>query len=398
MSASSTTELLIHCLQPDTEPAAWQAQLASADTEKFTVSAIVLGLAPLIQRRLRESNVALPPRASARLLAAGRAAAARQDAILAQLAEVLDACAGAHVDLIALKGIYLATHVYPVPGMRPMNDIDVLVRPEQLPALEALLLRLGYEAHYKSPERGARVVKHTSTFRKPGGDGATPNPYLSASAERTLEPHTSLEESWFGLRADVTPGVWERSVPIGFPGIAAPARALCPSDLLLHLSVHLTFHLIMGYPSLVQLVDLLMLSGALAPQDWQSVVPRARTHRVSPFVYAALRLAWLALHAPIPGEVIGALAAATPPRVRAHAETFSVGDLMQRTQRPPLNTLPQRIGRGVQERAEVARWTGSLTGRAAVWRTLLDVGHTDTSQLIAERVRQWRGGGAAKGQ
>jgi len=268
-----------------------------------------------------------------------------------------------------------------------MNDIDVLLRPEQLGALETILLQLGYEAHYKSPQSGARIVKHTSTFRKHTGDGATPNPYLSGESERTIEPHTSLEESWFGLRADITPGVWQRSIASNFGGHRA--RVLCPSDLMLHLSIHLTFHLIMGYPSLVQLIDLLMVSRTLRADAWTALVQRARAQKVSGFIYAALRLAHTTLAAPIPDEVLRALCADTPTSVRAHAETLSLADAMQRTQRPPLTTLTQRLRRGVQERAETARWASSMSERVAIWRTLVDVGRTDTGQMIGARLRSF---------
>ncbi len=388
MSTLGSIELLLAAFQPDTNPAIWQAQLAHADTDKLAVSAIVLGWAPLFHWQLTQWSIALPPRAEAKLLATRRASAARQVAITSQLSELLDACAPAHIELLVLKGAYLATHVYPEPDTRPMNDIDVLVQPEQLPALETILLRLGYAAHYKSPESGARVVKHTSTFRKRSGDGATPNPYISSESERTIEPHSSLEESWFGLRADITRGVWQRSITTNFG--AHSARALCPSDLLLHLSVHLTFHLIMGYPSLVQLVDLLMVSRTLQADDWTALVLRAREQKVSGFIYAALRLARITLHAPIPEFVLRGLAEHTRAHVRAHAETLSLQDVMHRTQRPPLTTLAQRLQRGIHERRETARWARSIGERAAVWRTLVDVSRTDTARLIGARLRQRR--------
>ena len=386
MPLSSTVELLIAAFRPDTDPALWQAQLQSADTDNLAVSALVLGLAPLLAWRLSGWGITLPPRAAAKLQAGRQASALRQQAIEAQLADVLAACAREQIALIVLKGAYLATHFYPDAGTRPMNDIDVLVRRKQLPALEVLLKRLGYGAHYKAPDTGARVVKHTSTFRKPDPDAATPNPYLSAGSTHTVEPHTSLEESWFGLRADITPGVWERSVPAGIG--AHDGRALCPSDLLLHLCVHLTFHLVMGYPSLVQLLDLLWVSRTLSEDDWHATVERSMAQQVSGFISAALRLARLSLHAPISDDALCALGRATPARVRAHAETLSLDDVLRRTQRPPLTTLAQRIRRGLVERAECDRWAATPAQRAAIWGTLVDMRRTDTGQSIGARLRE----------
>ena len=69
-----------------------------------------------------------------------------------------------------------------------------------------------------------------------------------------VEPHGSLEESWFGLKVDVTPGVWARAVPVLVYG--QPAYRLSTSDMILHLAVHAAFHVIMGASVFVQLYDI----------------------------------------------------------------------------------------------------------------------------------------------
>jgi hypothetical protein len=382
----TSLEQLIAALRVDAHPDGWSQQTAAADADKLVVSALVLGMAPLLHWQLSQWNVTLPPRALAKLAAAHQASLTRQQAIAAQLRELVCACARESLPIIVLKGAYLAEFVYPEQGLRPMNDIDVLLQPSHLPQVEALLKRLGYEGHYKSAAEGARIVKHTSTFRKPQTHQSTPNPYLSAESERTIEPHTSLEESWFGLRADITDGVWERSIEIDYHG--QPARALCLSDLMLHLCLHLTFHLIMGFPSIVQLLDLRMVSARLSSNDWDEMLRRARERNVMSYLYAALRLAHLTLAAPVPVMVLRELAAATPARVRAHAETLSLRDVMRRTQQPPLTTIAQRLQRGAQDRAETARWATTWGEWWNVWRTLLDVAKTDTGKIIGQRIKQ----------
>jgi Uncharacterised nucleotidyltransferase len=389
MSTSGALELLLAAFRADTDPAGWQHRAAAVDADKLVISAIVLGIAPLLHWQLSAWGVTLPSRAWAKLLSARSASATRQQATQTQLAEILAAGARSQLYPIVLKGAYLAVHVYPDAGLRPMNDIDILVSPAELPVIEDILVRLGYTGHYKDRAEGARIVKHTSTFRKAGGAPGTPNPYLNAEAERTIEPHVSLEESWFGLRADITPGVRERSHPADFEGHTA--RALCPSDLMLHLCIHLSFHLIMGWPSIVQLLDLLWVGRRLESADWDALSRRAIDREVPGFIYAALRLARLELDAPVPAEVLAHLSEATAAGVRAHAESLSTADVMRRTQRPPLTTIRQRLTRSVRERAETARWAGTLPERLAVWRTLVDVAHSDTGKLIGARLRQAAG-------
>ncbi len=379
-------ELLAAAFRAGETPGEWQAQLESIDQDALAISAIVLGLAPLLHWRLTQWNLQLEPRAMAKLAATREFARIQHKAIQTQLDQVLTALQAQAVTPILLKGNYLAACVYPEPSLRQMNDIDLLVTPQDLARTEAALLGLGYLASHKAPDRGAGVTKHTSTFRPPRDDDPTPNPYLSAAAGRTVEPHTSLEEAWYGLHADITPGVWERSIAIQLN--PHTVRALCADDLITHLAVHLCFHLIMGYPSMVQLLDLLFVTERFQDEiQWDVVVARARERRAAAFVYAALQLAVQTLDAPIPRAVLERLERACPAHVRAYARTLTLAEVAARTQRPPVTGLTQRIRRGWQDRREVAHWASSLTDQWRVWRTMIDVAHSDTGELIARRLR-----------
>ena len=379
----ASIELIVRALRVDAEVSSWRP--ADFDEDDLAVTAIVVGLAPLLHWRLESWGVSLAPRAQAKLAASRRAALEREAAIGSQLAEALDALAVSGLTPIVLKGAYLAGAAYPAPGLRLMNDIDLLFRPRDLPAAERVLADLGYGARSRAPEAGARVTKHTSTFRRAGEDSATPNPYLSQAAGCTIEPHRSLEESWYGLRVDITPGVWDRGRESAIAD--RPARTLSPEDTLLHVAVHLVFHLIMGYPALVQLMDMRFVIERWAGDlDWQRFHELASGAGAAPFVYAALRLARETLAAPVPLPTLNALAAACPSALRARAARLSLADVLRRTQRPPVVTLHQRLTHGLAERAEVARWAPTLAAKWQVWRTALDVPRTDTGRLIAQRI------------
>jgi hypothetical protein len=374
---------LLAALRADCDADAWHARLegGQGDLDDLAVTALALGLAPLLQHRLAGWGRPLPAaRAQAKLEFARQAERARQAARRQQLAEALARLPGPPV---VLKGAYLAEAVYPEPGLRPMNDIDLLFPPGDLPAVAEALRDLGYAAREKSADLGPGIRKHTSTFKQPGA-AATPNPYLSGDGSLMIEPHRSLEESWFGLRCDLTPGMLDRAVPLEFAG--QPARALAPADALLHLAVHLTFHLVMGSPSFVQLADLAVFTRQVAV-DWDDFLARARELRASGYAYAAARLAVLVLAAGFPPEVVRALGAASPPSVRAAAERLSLAAVVQRTQVPPLRSLPQRLRRGLSDRAETARWAHSPVEWTRIWWTLLDVARTDTFHGLVSRHR-----------
>jgi hypothetical protein len=90
----------------------------------------------------------------------------------------------------------------------------------------------------------------------------------------------------------------------------------------------------------------------------------------------------LTLGVPVPADVLQTLAAASPPKVRAVAETLSLADMLRRTQKPPLRTIPQRLRRGLADRAETARWAHSFDEWLRVWWSLVDVRRTDTWRMI----------------
>jgi hypothetical protein len=350
---------------------------AVVDWDDLAVTAIALGLAPWLHYRLESQDSLLPdPRAQAKLAYMRQTEAARHIARQSQIGQLL---AGLPVVPIVLKGAYLAERVYPAPGLRPMNDIDLLFKPEDLAAVSAALNELGYGSKEKSPDQGPGITKHTSTFRRAGNLAATPNPYLSSGASHMVEPHRSLEESWFGLKCDLTPGMWARSQPLEIAGKSA--RALAPADNLLHLCVHLTYHLIMGSPSFVQLADLAVFAERM-PVDWDDFVSRAVDRRAAGYALAAAGLAVRVLGAPIPLTVIEALHSASPSWVRAAASQLSIADMMRRTQRPPLRTVGQRLRRGIADRTETARWAHSGPEWLRVWWTLVDFRRTDTWQML----------------
>jgi len=382
-SGLSATQLILDALRPHQTPTTWESDFArlQADWDDLAVRAIVLGLAPQLHKQLGHWGLEIGARAAAKLGAAYQAQAWRNEAIFAQLGEALIACTERGLRPIALKGVHLAALVYADPALRPMNDIDLLFTPEELPAAESLLESLGYGGKHKSAELGPGVTKHASTFRRASPEAATPNPYLSTGAERTIEPHTSLEESWFGLKVDITPGVRDRAIAATLAG--QPCRVLAPGDLLLHLCVHFCFHLIMGAPSMVQLADLLAATSA-GGVDWFAFTGYAVARRAAPYALAALTLARKLLDAPLPADILDALSRDTPTALRRRIDRLGLADVLRRTQQKPLTSIPQRIRRGLADRAETARWAAGWGGKWAVWKTALRVGSTDTWRMMRE--------------
>jgi hypothetical protein len=354
--------------------------------DDIVVTAIALGLGPLLHWRLTQIGLNLPPLALAKLAVTRQAHAKRNAEIGRQLAEILAACASHQLEVLVLKGALLAPTVYAEPALRPMNDIDLLFRPETLGQVGAVLENLGYTGKHKNPEQGPGVTKHLSTYRRLGNEAPTPNPYLSAGGDRMVEPHGSLEESWFGLKVDITRGVWERAVPISL--YQQPAYRLSATDMLLHLTVHAVFHVIMGSSVFVQLYDIGQVIRAWSDElDWSELLALSREARAQPFVYAALYWAGQLYRVALPDEILRGLAQACRPGLVAYVQSLDALRLLKRTQQPPLLTLGQRLRRGLRDRQETARWAGSLAEKWHVWQTALAFHKTDTASLLKKRLK-----------
>src|SRR6266542_513918 len=79
---------------------------------------------------------------------------------IVRAAQVLEAAAAAGVTMMPFKGVLLADVVYGDPGMRPMVDIDLLVRAAELPAAEAALLPLGFRRMFADGPRYRAPFAH----------------------------------------------------------------------------------------------------------------------------------------------------------------------------------------------------------------------------------------------
>jgi hypothetical protein len=183
------------------------------------------GLAPLAFHSLAN----LPPVEPAirQLLAHEHRRSARLNlSALADLHTMLPAFAAAQVPVLLMKGAALATRLYPMPSLRPMRDLDLLVRPEHATQAHDVLTGLGYTP---APERrpGAQLAFGTErAYRRPG--------------------HLTVELHWHVLNLNsyqqLAPAAWfwQQAEPITIA--SAPAFVLRPTAQLLHLAAHLSLH------------------------------------------------------------------------------------------------------------------------------------------------------------
>jgi hypothetical protein len=159
------------------------------------------------------------------------ATAARWLRLRFELRNLMSEFARHNLDYVVLKGAVLAFIAYPDSSLRPVSDIDLLIRPENL----AKALRLIDQAGFRSPKR--LEFAHPANLK----DFVVPGEEISLPLEKPgtqalIEVHTQLEsaEPWFPVPIEK---VWERTEETDWNDVRIPI--LDPHEFLFHLVLHL---------------------------------------------------------------------------------------------------------------------------------------------------------------
>ena len=204
---------------------------------------------------------------------------------------VLTALRNAGIPAAGLKGVYLLENVYPDIGSRSMNDIDLLVKKQDLPKSLAVLQELGYQVETYFDLADENIdTKHVPPMTKPG--------------HAIVELHWTLleEDEPFTIDAEA---LWQRALPAKIANV--DALTLSVEDLILHLCLHLTYqhYLTLGLRGLMDIAQ--VIHKFETKIDWQILVEIARSWRAERVTALTLKLVETQLGVPIPLEVITAL-------------------------------------------------------------------------------------------
>src|ERR1035437_6704327 len=217
-----TDELLLYCLRvvPDEAGDGRLETLSSADWDAFIEESGRYGVTPLLYHRLRtfHSDSPIPANVMARLRHFYLQSAGRGMHLYHDLGKVLGLLRRDNISVIGLKGVHLATVVYRNIALRPMGDVDLLVKQTDLLRAQEILIEQGYIA---SKEEIGYSQLHLPQYRKKGS--------------LPVEIHFHIIGPPFSLRVDIEK-LWGRTRMSSIQGSEVPT--LCPEDLLLHLCMH----------------------------------------------------------------------------------------------------------------------------------------------------------------
>lgn len=210
-----------------------------------------------------------------------------------------------NLDFVVLKGAVLAFIAYPDSSLRPVSDLDLLVRRE---SLEKALKLIG-DAGFRCPERfefaNPLIIK----------DSVVPGEEISLPLEKPgtqalIEVHTQLEsaEPWFPVSIEK---VWEHIEETDWNDVCIPI--LDVHEFLFHLVLHLSrgHYFSLGLRALLDVHLWVELQEKRL--DWQWIRNESVRRGYSDWMYLTLKMVKDSFLTPIPREFFDQMA--TPPNL-----------------------------------------------------------------------------------
>jgi len=156
----------------------------------------------------------------------------------------------ADIPMIILKGAYLLENVYMNLGLRPMGDIDILIKKHDTLAVHHRLVQLGYNSSFNTKEIE-------------GFQDSSPSPYINSIVyTRDGDARPCLNLHWH-LANSITPlylatkinmeRIWQDACPFG------DMMAMAPHHLLIHLAEHAFRHCFDRFILLVDIAEVLLV-------------------------------------------------------------------------------------------------------------------------------------------
>ena len=241
-------------------------------------------LAPLVYTSLRQADATgqVPEPVAERLRHLYRRETIHWIDRRAVLRETLQQLSEASVPTIVLKGVALATLVYPSPALRPTRKVDLLVRERDAARVEALLKRM----------RDAPA---------PAGSGSRDWAQTSRSRARTSLVHVCTH---IPARMPIE-NFWARARPTQIESMAT--LVFSPEDLLFHIALDLAFTgQFVGHAR--TLCDIGQTCGRYGDAiDWSQVIAEARAYQTVKPLYYGLRWARELVGAGVPSQALAEL-------------------------------------------------------------------------------------------
>ncbi len=218
---------------------------------------------------------------------------ARNGWFIQQLEEWLARFDAAGIPAIVLKGAAMIALVYQRLALRPMSDLDVLVRRVDFERAGELLRAAGFSPHDEDATNKTQTIRTQVAWVR-----ETP-------ASLAIELHWHLIDSGYYVRHIPIEWFWDHTIDVHLR--SRRIRVFAPEAQLLHLASHLELH--HAGAGVWWLYDIAALIHKLgAALDWDVVVDTAQRFEWGQSLRVALERAQATFGAPVPERVTARLA------------------------------------------------------------------------------------------
>jgi hypothetical protein len=236
---------------------AWKQWKSSVDVEK--IDSASHRMLPLLYRNLQDLGIRDP--AMGRYKGVYRQTWYKNQMLFHTMTSFLRSLQAAEIQTVILKGAALTVSYYKDYGLRPMNDFDILIRPQKVPPVIKLLGAAGWTPMDFAPTEEYISVSYSHGFRN--------------SAGQQLDLHWHLLSESRGVKAD--DDFWDGAVAVGINGIAT--HILNPTDQLLHVCIHgARWNVTPPFRWVADAMTILNNEGAAI--DWNRMIRHAEKRRV----------------------------------------------------------------------------------------------------------------------
>lgn len=185
---------------------------------------------------------------------------------------------------ILLKGIALAEYCYPTIALRPMTDVDILVKKSDLFTIDHRLTGCGYESVDSDVQTAIRNPDGYLASLEYHKKGGTTHPILHLHWHLV---NTSVPASMFSPYVNIE-RFWEKSVPVHWVG--TETRILAPEHLLIYLCEH-ALRINHSFNRLILVYDIYQVLMRYQGQlDWHFIAGESREFHLSDLVFFGLTI------------------------------------------------------------------------------------------------------------
>ena len=213
-----------------------------------------------------------------------------------ELSKVLNAFKDAGIDVIVLKGAFLAEAVYKNIGLRSMSDVDLLVKKGDLSNAKNALVQLGYNplqydfTQWHADQGRQLTQMHLSPYRKQG---------------LSIEVHWDIQTLASPFRIDINM-FWSNAQQVKIADVYA--LMLAPEDLLQHLCLHLDQHLRSGAIPLRWYSDIAEVIEHYEEKiNWEYLIQSSKNQGIEDPIYQSLYIVSNYFETFVPTEILNSL-------------------------------------------------------------------------------------------